>query len=250
MAREAGKARLAPAQGEGAGLLRRPARGAGRRRSVARGRFPDRLGCAGSGSLSSRHCRGLTRQCHSASNLSMRSRTRRVKPGDDKCHPFSASRRRPTAICISAMRCRRCSMPTWRGGRRAAAAAHRGHRRDALPAGIRGGDLRGPRLARASTGSSRCGGSPSISTTTARRWRNWQAHGPGLSELREPRRDRRAGGGARSNAPWPRDPDGAPLYPGAAQGHVRRRARAPHGAPASLTRCASTWPQRWHAPAR
>ena len=35
---------------------------------------------------------------------------------------------------------------------RAAVAAHRGHRRGALPAGIRGGDLRGPRLARASMG--------------------------------------------------------------------------------------------------
>ena len=52
-------------------------------------------------------------------------------------------------------------------GRRAAPAAHRGHRRHALPAGIRGGDLRGPRLARPALGSSRCGGNPSISPTIA-----------------------------------------------------------------------------------
>ena len=36
--------------------------------------------------------------------------------------------------------------------RRTAAAAHRGHRRNALPAGIRDGDLRGPRLARPGMG--------------------------------------------------------------------------------------------------
>ena len=65
--------------------------------------------------------------------------------------------------------------------------------------------------------------------------------GPGLSELREPRRDRGAGGGARSKSPWPRDPDGAPLYPGNAKAMAAGRARRAACAPASLTRCASTW---------
>ena len=41
---------------------------------------------------------------------------------------------------------------------------------------------------------------------------------PGLSEFREPRRDCKAGGASgRRTAPWPRDPDGAPLYPGTAK---------------------------------
>ena len=44
------------------------------------------------------------------------------------------------------------------------------------------------------------------------------AAGPDLSELREPRRDRASGrASGKRTAPWPRDPDGAPLYPGAAK---------------------------------
>ena len=69
-----------------------------------------------------------------------------------------------------------------------------------------------------SPGSSRCGGNPSITTTIARRSRRLDAQGSGLSELREPRRDRRTGRPrAKLQGPWPRDPDGAPLYPGAAK---------------------------------
>ena len=79
--------------------------------------------------------------------------------------PERLSASRPCAV--GAAECRHGA----RGGR-TAAAAHRGHRRDALPAGIRGGDLRGPRLARHRHGNSRCGGSPSISTTIAPRWRS------------------------------------------------------------------------------
>ena len=42
--------------------------------------------------------------------------------------------------------------------------------------------------------------------------------GPGLSEFREPRRDRADWWpSGRRGAPWPRDPDGAPLYPGDAK---------------------------------
>ena len=41
--------------------------------------------------------------------------------------------------------------------------------------------------------------------------------GPGLSGFRKPRRNRKTGGEREAQAPWPRDPDGAPLYPGAAK---------------------------------
>ena len=62
----------------------------------------------------------------------------------------------------------------------------------------------------------------SISTTTARRSPS-STRGPRLSELREPRRDRaRWWPSARRTAPWPRDPDGAPLYPGTAQRRCSR----------------------------
>ena len=45
-----------------------------------------------------------------------------------------------------------------------------------------------------------------------------EAHGADLSEFREPRGDRASGcANARQHAPWPRDPDGAPLYPGRAK---------------------------------
>ena len=40
-------------------------------------------------------------------------------------------------------------------------------------------------------------------------------------------------------APWPRDPDGAPLYPGHGQAHGARTGRAPPR-PASPMRCVST----------
>ena len=90
-------------------------------------------------------------------------------------------------------------------------------------------------------GSSRCGGSPSTTATIARRWPA-RRHGLDLSELRKPRRDRGARRRRANGRRWPRDPDGAPLYPGAAKYHAGRRARPPHGCRASLTRCASTWP--------
>ena len=61
--------------------------------------------------------------------------------------------------------------------------------------------------------------------------------GPGLSELREPRRDRATGGAARGERRrWPRDPDGAPLYPGAAKSLPPASARGcfESGAPYAL----------------
>ena len=52
-----------------------------------------------------------------------------------------------------------------------------------------------------------------------------------------------------ANAPWPRDPDGAPLYPGAAKSLSRRRARAAAANPARPTRCGSTWRRPARGPA-
>ena len=43
-----------------------------------------------------------------------------------------------------------------------------------------------------------------------------------------------------AKAPWPRDPDGAPLYPGNAKRLIDRRARKRASRRASLMRCAST----------
>ena len=74
-------------------------------------------------------------------------------------------------------------------------------------------------------GKRRCGGNRSTSTTTVPRSTQLEAHGPDLSELRKPRRDRAHGRGARGASAWPRDPDGAPLYPGDAQ-DARQRANA------------------------
>ena len=56
--------------------------------------------------------------------------------------------------------------------------------------------------------------------------------------------------GTRQRRPWPRDPDGAPLYPGDAKSTVLGRARPPHRARASLTRCGSIWRRRSRARAR
>ena len=75
--------------------------------------------------------------------------------------------------------------------------------------------------------------------------------GPDLSGVREPRRDRPAGRRTRrGRRRWPRDPDGAPLYPGSALA-MDAAARAGVAAPpASPMRCASTWRRRSRAPGR
>ena len=81
-------------------------------------------------------------------------------------------------------------------GRRAVPAAHRGHRRGALPAGIRAGDLRRPGVAR-----HRLGGTGAAPERAFRRLPRGagaaRCAGPGLSELRKPRRDRAPGRRAR-----------------------------------------------------
>ena len=84
-------------------------------------------------------------------------------------NPFSASRRARTAICISAMRCRRCSISTWRGRRAAGSCC--AWRTSTRRAAGRSSRRRSTRTSpgSASNGSSRCGGNPSISTSTVRR---------------------------------------------------------------------------------
>ena len=75
----------------------------------------------------------------------------------------------PTAICISAMRCRRCSTSTWRA--RPAGGCCCASRTSTRRAAGRNTRRRSTRTSPGSAlpGNSRCGGSPSISTITARR---------------------------------------------------------------------------------
>ena len=76
------------------------------------------------------------------------------------------------------------------------------------------------------------------------------AQGLDLSEFREPRRDRKTGGAARGRGGrWPRDPDGAPLYPGAAKSLSSERAQRDCSNRVRLTRCGSTWRRRARGPA-
>ena len=95
-------------------------------------------------------------------------------------------------------------------------AAHRGYRRDAMPAGIRGRDLRRPRLARNILGNA---GAAAIRTSfrLSRGGRKTVRPGPDLSAFESRAEIARLVGERETVAPWPRDPDGAPLYPGAAK---------------------------------
>ena len=128
--------------------------------------------------------------------------------------------------------------------RRTLAAAHRGYRRHPLPAGIRGRDLRGPCLARHRLGASRCGGSPSIWPTTAPALTRLAARGLVYPTLREPRRDRRAGGRAgRGGAVAARSRRRAALSRARAKS-CRPRARTRLLESARPTRCGSTWRRR------
>ena len=69
----------------------------------------------------------------------------------------------------------------------------------------------------ASPGRRRCGGNRSISPTIAPRSRNWRRRACSIRVSRAAPRSRGWLPSARRLAPWPRDPDGAPLYPGAAK---------------------------------
>ena len=132
---------------------------------------------------------------------------------------------RAVAERLSASRPRALGADQFRDGaraRRTLPAAHRGHRRDALPAGIRDGDLRRPRLARHRMGASRCGGSRSISMPTAPRSRSSRRKASSIRASRAAPRSRGSSPSASAQAPWPRDPDGAPLYPGTAEAALAR----------------------------
>ena len=104
-----------------------------------------------------------------------------------------------------------------RAGRRPVAAAHRGYRHRPLQAGIRGRDLRRPRLARHRLGTAgaaavRASCRLSRGARKALRPRAWSIRvSKAAPRSQDWWRQREA------NAPWPRDPDGAPLYPGAAK---------------------------------
>ena len=110
------------------------------------------------------------------------------------------------------------------GGGRAASAAHRGHRRGPLPAGIRAGDLRGSGVARHRLGAA--GAAPERAFRRLSRgagaarvrlvYPSFESRGEIARLVAERERD----------GPWPRDPDGAPLYPGDARTLSRGRARS------------------------
>src|SRR6516164_7793090 len=79
--------------------------------------------------------------------------------------------------------------------RRTLPAAHRGYRSGAMPAGIRGGDLRGSGLARHLLGDAGAAAVGAFWRIRPRR-RAAVGAGPSLSEFREPRRSRKTGGAA------------------------------------------------------
>ena len=147
------------------------------------------------------------------------------------------------------MRCRRCSTPTWRA--RPAGGCCCASRTSTRRAAGRNTRRRSTRTSpgSASPGSSRCGGSPSITPITAPRSPSSRRMGliyPSFESRAEiarmvaerearalaARSRRRAALSRRRASRW-------------------RRPSAPRRiAPASLTRCASTWPRRSRAPVR
>ena len=158
-------------------------------------------------------------------------------------HPFSASRRARTAICISAMRCRRCSISSM--------------------ARAAGGRLL---LRIEDIDATRC--RPEFEQAIYEDLA-WLGHRLGAAGAAADRafRDYRAALGAldalglvypsfesraeiarlvaerERNGSWPRDPDGAPLYPGE-PARCRRPSAGGACRRASPTRCGSTWRRR------
>src|SRR5262245_57988559 len=130
--------------------------------------------------------------------------------GECPCR-FSASRRARTAISISATRCRRSSTSTWRvpPAEGFCCASRTSTRPAAGPSSMR----RSTRIWHGwgSLGRSRCGASPSISPPTRPRARGlFYATCESRAEIARLVAEREVQGA------WPRDPDGAPLYPGSA----------------------------------
>ena len=107
-------------------------------------------------------------------------------------------------------------------GRRALPAAHRGHRRDALPARIRAGDLRGSRLARHRLGGAGAAPERAFRGLSRGARRSSMRRGSSIRASKAAPRSPRWSPSASAHGAWPRDPDGAPLYPGSAQGACRR----------------------------
>ena len=168
-------------------------------------------------------------------------RRRRIKPGRcRRCNPFSASRPRRTANCISAMPFRRSSTSSSAGG--PAAASCCASRTSTRPAAGRNTRRRSiaTSTGSASHGRSRSAASRSIWTTTRRRCGELEAMGlvyPAfMSRARDRRRDRRARHGratptARRSIPAPTATSTQP----------RRRGGSP---PARRMRSGSAWTRR------
>ena len=83
-------------------------------------------------------------------------------------------------------------------------------------------------MARHRAGNSRSGGRASISRTTARRSRSLEAQGLVYPSFESRGEIARLVAERETRAPWPRDPDGAPLYPGDARSLARAERRAAH----------------------
>ena len=77
------------------------------------------------------------------------------------------------------------------------------------------GDLRRPRLARHILGNAGAAAVGAPRATIARRWRSWRAQGLIYPSFESRAEIARLVAQREARAPWPRDPDGAPLYPGA-----------------------------------
>ncbi len=113
-------------------------------------------------------------------------------------------------------------------GRRTLPAAHRGYRCLPLPPRIRGGDLPGSRVARAcvgGAGAAPVGAFAGLSAALDRLTALGLVY-PSFESRAEIARavaERERGG------PWPRDPDGVPLYPGGAKALSARRTAAAAG---------------------
>ena len=226
--REAREAALAAAQRRPPGALEDTARSADRARSAprcrARGRI--RYGYAWSSRSS---WPGLTRPSSHLMSESVSVRMdARVKPAHDESDettrlPFRAEPERLPASRSCALGADRFRDGARNG--RALPAAHRGHR--SRRAAGRNSRRRSTKTSpgSASRGKSRCGASPSISTPTSRRSRSWRRRAWSIRASRAAARSR-GYVAERRTVPWPRDPDGAPLYPGTAKQLARRGARS------------------------
>ena len=129
-------------------------------------------------------------------------------------------------------------------------AAHRGHRRGALPAGIRGGDLRGSRLAR-----HRVGAAGAAAIRAFRRLSRGAGEARSawacLSELREPRRDRAPGRASATCADAGRAiPTARRFIPARREQMPRAERDGAHRARRALCAAARHGRRRWRAPAR